>query len=93
MLTKYNDASTGLSLTLDEEGYLILNGMNVDNFIETAKMNPNEKSKLFLKGMKERLQQVLSQKAHSPNYHRLAGRVNELITDIDFTMDQMKLYD
>lgn len=92
MLTKYNDASTGLSLTLDEDGYLILNGMNVDNFIETAKSNPNEKSKLFLKGMKDRLQQVLSQKAHSPNYHRLAGRVNELVLEIDEVINNMKLY-
>lgn len=81
---KYDETADGLSCTLDENGQLIINGMNVHSFIDMAGNYPSKKALLFLKGLKGRLAVILGNRSGNPSYDRL----REVITDLSGTIDE-----
>lgn len=80
---KYDETADGLSYTLDEDGQLILNGMNVNSFVIMAQQYPSDKAKLFLKGLKNRLSVILSNKGGNPNYEKIRDATLNLFKEID----------
>lgn len=81
---KYDETTDGLSCTLDENGQLIINGMNVHSFIDMAGNYPSKKALLFLKGLKGRLAVILGNRSGNPSYDRL----REVITNLSDTIDE-----
>lgn len=84
---KYDETADGLSCTLDENGQLIINGMNVHSFIEMAGNYPSKKALLFLKGLKNRLGVILGNRSANPSYDKLREVITSLIDAID---DELK---
>lgn len=80
---KYDETTDGLSYTLDAHGQLILNGMNINSFIEMARNYPNKKALLFLKGLKNRISIILSNKTSNPNYDKIQEATLRLFIEID----------
>lgn len=80
---RYDETSSGMSFSLDEEGQLVLNGMNVTSFIEMSRDFPSQKALVFLKGFKERLAHMLSNKSRTQSYERLRETVQRLFDEID----------
>ncbi len=80
---KYDEKADGFSYTLDEDGQLILNGINITSFIETASQHPSEKAILFLKGLKNRLGVILSNKTGNANYEKIRESTYKLYDEID----------
>lgn len=86
---KYDETKDGMSFTLDEDGQLVLNGVNVTSFIHLAKNYPSEKAHLFLKGLKNRLSIVLANKSANPNYEKMRDTVDDLFRQIDQEMERI----
>lgn len=80
---KYDEKADGFSYTLDEDGQLILNGINITSFIQTASQHPSEKAILFLKGLKNRLGVILSNKMGNSNYEKIREATYKLYDEID----------
>lgn len=80
---KYDETSDGLSYSLDEEGQLTINGINVTSFIEMARRYPSDKARLFLRGLKSRLSHILSNKSRNPNYEKIREITEALFKEID----------
>ncbi|MBU0506900.1 MAG: hypothetical protein ABII18_11545 [bacterium] len=80
---RYDATTDGLSVLFDENNQLILNGMNIHAFLENCHDNLNEKSCIFLKGIRARLERVLNNKSNSRNFDRIQDVVLELFTEID----------
>lgn len=81
---RYDETADGISYTLDEEGQLTLNGINVNSFVEMATQNySSDKAKLFLKGLKNRLGVILSNKRASANYDKIRDITEKMMDRID----------
>jgi hypothetical protein len=80
---RYDETQSGLKINFDDEGQLILNGMNINMFIENCRDNPTPKAKLFLKGIRGRLNHVLENKANARNFERIQEVIFELLDEID----------
>ncbi len=80
---KYDETKDGLSFHLDEEGQLNINGMNINAFIEMARVYPTDKARLFLKGLKNRLGLILTNKSGSASYDKIFDITTRLFQDID----------
>ncbi len=80
---KYDEKTDGLTYTLDTDGQLILNGMNVTSFVEMASRYPSDKARLFLQGLKTRLSVILSNKSHNPNYEKIYDATFKIFSAID----------
>ncbi len=80
---KYDETTDGLSYTLDEDGQLTLNGMNIHSFIRMSRLYPSNKAKIFLKGLKNRLFIILSNKSNNPNYDKIHEITLSLVEEID----------
>ncbi len=79
---KFDETIDGLAFHL-EEGQLLLNGINVNAFIEMARQNPTRKAKIFLKGLKNRMGLMLSNRLSNLNYEKIRGVVESLSGQID----------
>ncbi|MFO1518513.1 MAG: hypothetical protein U1F57_02420 [bacterium] len=79
---KFDEKIDGISFQL-EEGQLLLNGINIHAFIEMAKRHPTQKAKIFLKGIKNRLGVMLSNRFGNPNYEKIRTTCEELFAEID----------
>ena len=80
---RYYATKDGLSVHFDENNQLILNGMNIHAFLENCHENLNDKSRIFLKGIRARLDRVLQNKSNSRNFDRIQDVVLELFKEID----------
>lgn len=80
---RYDDTADGVQLSLDQDGQVLLNGMNVTAFILMAREYPTAKAKIFLQGIKNRLGLLLKGKHNAPYYDRLRGAVEDLFQEID----------
>lgn len=80
---RYEETKDGLSLIFDDEGNLILNGMNIHALVQQCEENPNPKSITFLKGIKARLELVLETKVNSRNYEHIHEVILKLFEKID----------
>lgn len=87
---KYDETKDGMAFHLDEEGQLTINGMNITAFIEMARYYPTDKARVFLKGLKNRLGIILSNKAASPSYDKIYDVVMELFASIDRVIHEGK---
>jgi len=79
----YDETRSGLKVNFDDDGQLILNGMNINMFIESCRDNPTPKAKLFLKGIRGRLGHVLENKANARNFERVQDVILKLLDEID----------
>ncbi|MBI2340712.1 MAG: hypothetical protein HYU99_10190 [Deltaproteobacteria bacterium] len=86
---KYDEKADGLSYSLDDDGQLVLNGMNVTAFIRMAEQYPGDKARLFLKGLKERLSVILSNKTRNPNYEKIYEATQRLFEQIDLELKRI----
>lgn len=86
---KYDETTDGLAYNLDDEGQLVINGMNVTSFIQMARNYPSKKAQLFLQGLKNRLSIILSNKTGSPNYEKVKETTYQLIREIDVEMKRI----
>lgn len=80
---RYDQTQAGIQLYFDDEGQLILNGMNLNMFILQCRDYPTTKSRLFLKGIKSRLHHILRNQANSRNHERVHNAVLGLFEKID----------
>lgn len=86
---KYDETTDGLAYNLDNEGQLLINGMNVTSFIRMARDYPSKKAQVFLQGLKNRLSIILSNKTGSPNYEKVKETTYQLIREIDVEMKRI----
>lgn len=86
---KYDETADGLSYCLDDDGQLTLNGMNVTAFIEMARRYPSDKARKFLKGLKNRLGVILTNKANNPNYEKIKEATERLFSEIDQEIERI----
>lgn len=86
---KYDETTDGLSFLLDEEGQLIVNGMNVSAFVQMSRQYPSSKARLFLKGLKNRLGLILSNKSGNSNYEKIREVTERLFCEIDLEVQKI----
>lgn len=79
---KFDETIDGLSFHFEDD-QLLLNGINVNAFIEMSRRNPSPKAKIFLKGLKNRMGIMLSNRLSNMNYEKMRGVVEELYNQID----------
>ncbi|MBX7148652.1 hypothetical protein K1X76_06160 [bacterium] len=80
---RYENTADGMAVNLDEDSQLVINGMNVTAFLVMARQYPTKKAKTFLKGLKNRLLLILSNKQRSPSYEKFRDVIESLINEID----------
>lgn len=80
---RFSQTRDGFAVEFDEDGQLIMNGMNIHALIERCRSDATEKSRLFLKGIRARLGHMLANKSGTPVYEKLRGVVEELSREID----------
>lgn len=80
---RYDETQSGMQATFNEDGQLIINGMNVTMFIASCRENPTPKARLFLKGIRNRLNYILANKMSSRNFERIHDVILELFEEID----------
>lgn len=79
---KLDEKIDGISFQL-EEGQLLLNGVNIHAFIEMSRRHPTPKAKIFLKGLKNRLGIMLTNRFGNPNYEKIREIAEDLFGQID----------
>jgi hypothetical protein len=79
---KFDETIDGVSFHL-EEGQLLLNGVNVNAFLEMTKRHRTEKGRIFLKGLRQRLLVLQSNRSGNPNYEKIRETVDRLAHAID----------
>lgn len=83
----YQQRTAGLVLHFDEQGILILNGVNVELYLQHCEAQPNEKSLVYLKGLRLRLEQALEQKRTHPNYPRFQEIIQAILDRMSKILD------
>lgn len=79
---KFDETMDGVSFHL-EDGQLLLNGVNVNAFLEMAKKHRTEKGRIFLKGMRNRLAILQSNRGGNSNYEKIRETVERLSAAIE----------
>jgi len=79
---KFDETIDGVSFHL-EDGQLLLNGINVNAFREMAKKHRSEKGKIFLKGLRNRLAILQSNRGGNSNYEKIRETVDRLAAAIE----------
>lgn len=79
---KFDQTIDGVSFHL-EEGQLLLNGVNVNAFLEMARKRRTEKGRVFLKGLRNRLALLQSNRNGNPNYEKIRETVERLAYAIE----------
>lgn len=80
---RFNQTRDGFAVEFDEDGQLIMNGMNIHALIERSRTDATEKSRLFLKGIRRRLELMLANKSGTPAFEKIRDVVEILTKDID----------
>lgn len=80
---RYDQTKDGMSLFFDEQGQLVVNGMNVHAYVQECRQNANPKSLIFLKGIRQRLEHAMHNRVDSRNYERLQEVILKLFDEID----------
>ena len=81
--SKYDQTQSGIHVAFDDNGQLIMNGINVNALINQCRENATPQSKIYLAGLKKRLFHVLENKARSPLYERIREVTLQLIDEIN----------
>lgn len=79
---KFDETLDGVSFHL-EDGELLLNGVNVHSFLKLAKRHRNEKARIFLKGLRNRLAVLQSNRSGNSNYEKIRETVDGLALAIE----------
>ncbi|HKY62936.1 MAG TPA: hypothetical protein VJR29_05920 [bacterium] len=79
---KFDQTIDGVSFHL-EDGQLLLNGVNVNAFLEMARKRRTEKGRVFLKGLRNRLALLQSNRNGNPNYEKIRETVERLANAIE----------
>ena len=79
---KFDETIDGVGFHL-EDGQLLLNGINVNAFLEMAKKHRTEKGRIFLKGLRNRLVVLQENRSHNSNYEKIRETVEQLAEAID----------
>jgi len=85
---KFDETIDGVSFHL-EDGQLLLNGVNVHAFLKIAKKKRTDKGRIFLKGLRNRLAVLQSNRSGNPNYEKIRETVNRLAEEIE---NELKAY-
>lgn len=85
---KFDETIDGVSFHL-EDGQLLLNGVNVNAFLEMARRHRTDKGRIFLKGLRQRLLVLQSNRSGNPNYEKVRDTVDRLANAID---EELKRY-
>lgn len=89
MKRRYDSTADGIEFILDDDGQLILNGVNVTSFIEMTRQYPSQKARTFLKGLKTRLSLILANKGANPNYEKISNATRALCDEIDKELERI----
>jgi len=84
---KFDETIDGVAFHL-EDGQLLLNGVNVNAFLRMAKKKRTEKARIFLKGMRNRLAILQSNRSGNPSYEKIRETVNQLAAAIEAELSQ-----
>lgn len=79
---KFDETIDGVSFHL-EDGQLLLNGVNVHAFLKMVKKHRSEKGRIFLKGLRNRLVVLQSNRSGNPNYEKIRETVDQLALAIE----------
>jgi len=79
---KFDQTIDGVSFHL-EDGQLLLNGVNVNAFLEMARKKRTDKGRVFLKGLRNRLALLQSNRNGNPNYAKIRETVERLANAIE----------
>lgn len=71
MQNKYTSLASGCQVEFDENGQLILNGINVHQILKRYRQYPNQRLQVYLKGLANRLYTMLGQTHRNRLYFRL----------------------
>ena len=82
MQNRYANLSTGCELEFDENGQLLLNGVNVPIALARYRDTRNPNARLYLQGLAQRLYFVLGQTHKNRTYSRLQDTLTSLYQDI-----------
>ena len=77
----YDQKTSGLSWTI-ENGQLILNGINIREFLARYRLNRNDKAKKFLEGMKDKLLLLFD----NPDNEKIRGTIQDLHDELEATL-------
>ena len=87
---QYDQTKDGVTVFFDEDGQLLLNGMNVHTLVEKCRENPNPKTLVLLKGVRNRLNHILENRSHNANFERIQDVILTLIRDIEKILNSTK---
>lgn len=79
---KYDETIEGVSFHL-EDGQLLINGINVGACLRMVRRRPTKKGRIFLKGLRNRLAILQSNRQGNPNYEKIRETVERLAEEID----------
>ena len=85
---RYSETRDGFHVEFDEEGQLVLNGINVHGVVEQCEANPNPKALLFLKGLQSRLERLRETKRGSRNFDKIEEIVSQIIHRCDVILQK-----
>lgn len=85
MQSRYNSLESGCALAFDENGQIILNGINVHAILERYREAPNPRAKVYLKGLANRLYNAMHN-SHSRLYHRVQETLTDLYQEIQLEL-------
>lgn len=80
---RYETTSDGLNYTLDENGQLVLNGLNITTLLKTIQTYPTVKAKTFLSGIKNRLILLTTKKSGTSGFDKIREIVTSLLQQIE----------
>ncbi len=84
---KFDETIDGVSFHL-EDGQLLLNGVNVHAFLKMAKKRRTEKGRIFLKGLRNRLAVLQSNRTGNPSYEKIRETIDQLAVAIEKELEQ-----
>jgi len=79
---KFDETIDGVGFHL-EDGQLLINGINVNSCLKMVKKRPTKKGRIFLKGIRNRLAVLQSNRSGNPNYEKIRETVDRLAYAID----------
>lgn len=87
---QYDQTQDGMTVTLDEDGQLNLNQMNVHALVERCREDPNPKALVFIKGVRSRLNRLLENRSNSSKFDRMRDVILDLLKEVDSILKKNK---
>lgn len=87
---KLDETVDGVAFHFEEE-QLLLNGVNVHAFIRLAREKPNKRVKIFLKGLKARMEILLRNQWNNEDYEKIRDVIGQLMQEIDEILTGKKI--